>query len=149
MKILLATDGSDIAKIAGDFLARFPFPPGTEVRLVTVIRDTFLKYEDWVDWEHREGLSEQHRTDREEAEQLIREEREDLISKDAERLGSTGWTCTTEVRVGQPADEILRASAASATNPSSWALSARRASVGFTWAGSRTPSSSTHPALCW
>ena len=113
MKILLATDGSDTARIAGDFLTRFPFPPSTEVRLLNVIRDTFLKYEEWEDWE---GLGDEHRTEFEEAERLLREEREALVSKEAERLGRAGWTCSTEVRIGQPADEILRAAASLGAN---------------------------------
>jgi nucleotide-binding universal stress UspA family protein len=113
MKILLATDGSDSAKAAGDFLTRFAFPAGTEVRLLNVIRDTFLKYEEWEDWQ---GLSDDHRTELQEAEQLLREEREDLLSKEAERLGHTGWTCSTDVRIGQPAEEILGAAASLGTN---------------------------------
>ena len=113
MKILLATDGSDNAKAAGDFLTRFPLPAGTEVRLLNVIRDTFLKYEEWEDWK---GLSDAHRTEFQEAEQLLREEREGLLSKEVERLGSAGWTCSTDVRIGQPADEILGAAAALGTN---------------------------------
>ena len=113
MKILLATDGSDTAKAAGDFLRRFEFPAGTEVRLLNVIRDTFLKYEEWEDWH---GHSGDHQTEIKEAEQLLREEREDLLSKEAERLGSTGWACSTDVRIGQPADEILSAAASLGTN---------------------------------
>jgi nucleotide-binding universal stress UspA family protein len=113
MKILLATDGSDNARAAGDFLTRFAFPAGTEVRLLNVIRDTFLKYEEWEDWQ---GQSEEHRTELQEAEQLLREEREGMLSTEAERLGSAGWTCSTEVRIGQPADEILGATASLGSN---------------------------------
>ena len=113
MKILLTTDGSDNAKAAGDFLMRFAFPAETEVRLLNVIRDTFLKYEEWEDWQEP---SEEHRIELQEAEQLLREEREGLLSKEAKRLGSAGWTFSTEVRVGQPADEILNAAASMGSN---------------------------------
>ena len=113
MKILLTTDGSDNARAAGDFLTRFAFPSETEVRLLNVIRDTFLKYEEWEDWH---GQSDKHKTELEEAEQLLREEREGLLSKEAERLGGAGWTCSTEVRIGQPADEILNAAASQGSN---------------------------------
>ena len=113
MKILLATDGSDTAKAAGDFLTRFALPTDTEVRLLNVIRDTFLKYEEWEDWH---GQSNEQQTELQEAEQLLREEREGLLSKEAERLGSTGWTCSTDVRIGQPAEEILAAAASLGTN---------------------------------
>lgn len=113
MKILLATDGSDAAKTAGDFLTRFHFPPGTEVRLLNVIRDTFLKYEEWEDWEEQ---SVEHLKELEEAEQLIRREREELLAGEAERLVSAGLTCSTEVSIGQPAEEIIHASASLGAN---------------------------------
>lgn len=113
MKILLTTDGSDNARAAGDFLTRFEFPAETEVRLLNVIRDTFLKYEEWEDWH---GQSDEHRTELQEAEQMLREERESLLSQEAERLSSAGWTYSTEVRIGQPADEILNAAASQGSN---------------------------------
>ena len=106
MKILLATDGSDTARAAGDFLLRFPSPEGSEVTLLNVIRDTFFGYEELEEWQ---GLDEEYRTELEEAEQLERKEREELVAKEAERLRSAGWTCSTEVRTGQPANEIVRA----------------------------------------
>ena len=113
MKILLATDGSDAAKTAGDFLTRFNFPPGTEVRLLNVIRDTFLKNEDWEEWAEQ---SVEHLNELEEAEQLMRREREELLSGEAERLQSAGLTCSTEVSIGQPAEEIIHASASLGAN---------------------------------
>ncbi len=113
MKILLTTDGSDNARAAGDFLARFEFPAETEVRLLNVIRDTFLKYEEWEDWHEQ---SDEHRTELQEAEQMLREERESLLSQEAERLSSAGWTYSTEVRIGQPAEEILNAAASQGSN---------------------------------
>jgi nucleotide-binding universal stress UspA family protein len=39
MKILLATDGSDTARAAVDFVLRFPLPSGTQITLMTVIRE--------------------------------------------------------------------------------------------------------------
>ena len=113
MKILLATDGSDAAKTAGDFLTRINFPPGTEVRLLNVIRDTFLKREDWEEWEEQ---SVEHVNELEEAEQLIRKEREELLSEEAERLERAGLKCSTEVSIGQPAEEIIHASASLGAN---------------------------------
>ncbi len=109
MKILLATDGSDTARAAGDFLLRFPFSQGTEIRLLNVVRDTLFKYEEWEDWE---GLDDTHRQELEETEKLLRSEREEMVAKEAERLGGTAWNYSTEVRIGQPADEILHAAAA-------------------------------------
>ena len=42
MKIILATDGSESALAAVDFLARFPLPQDTEVTVVTVIDPTLF-----------------------------------------------------------------------------------------------------------
>ena len=39
MKILLATDGSNTARAAVDFVLKFPFPTGTQVTVMTVIRE--------------------------------------------------------------------------------------------------------------
>ncbi len=113
MKILLATDGSDTARATSDFLTRFPFPEGTEVRLLNVVRDTLFKYEEWED---SEDLDDEHRAELEETEQLLKAEREELVSKEAARLGDAVWTCTTEVRIGQPADEILHAATSLGAN---------------------------------
>jgi len=40
---------------------------------------------------------------------LERKEREALLSREAERLRSAGLACSTEVRIGRPADEIVHA----------------------------------------
>ena len=106
MKILLATDGSDTARAAGDFLLKFPSPAGSEVELLNVIRDTYFKSEEWEDWQ---GLDDEQRAELEEAEQLERKGREELVAEEAERLRSAGWTSSTEIRTGQPANEIVRA----------------------------------------
>ncbi len=43
MKILLATDGSDCARAAMDFLVGFPFPGDSSITLLAVIDDRTLE----------------------------------------------------------------------------------------------------------
>ena len=106
MKVLLATDGSDTSRAVVDFMMRFPVAKESEITVLNVIRDTFLKYEEW---EVFEGIDEEHRAELDETERLVRQEREEIVSAEAERLRSAGWTCETEVRTGQPASEIISA----------------------------------------
>ena len=97
MKILLATDGSDSAEAAVDFLERFPFPKGSEVKMLTVIRkDVFEEKE-------TELLSEEQRRELQETETVVRAEGEQLIASEVERLRKAGWAGSTEVRIGHPA----------------------------------------------
>ena len=49
MKILLATDGSDCARQAIDFLRRFPIPDNSSVILLTVLVKEFFKGRDKSD----------------------------------------------------------------------------------------------------
>ena len=43
MKILLATDGSDGARSATDFLLRFPFPTDSDVTVLSVVNKEVFK----------------------------------------------------------------------------------------------------------
>jgi len=103
MKILLATDGSDTAEAAVDFLARFPFPKQSEVTMLTVIREDVFEEKDV------EGLSDELRQTLKETRDSVREEGEQLIASEVERLRKAGWAGSTEVRFGHPAHEIVRA----------------------------------------
>jgi nucleotide-binding universal stress UspA family protein len=101
MKILFATDGSECAHAAVDFMERFPFPRVGEAEVLTVVnRDDFKGKEE-------ERLDEEQRKILQEAREMVQEESETLLAQSAERLRKAGWTVSTEVRDGHPAEEIV------------------------------------------
>lgn len=103
MKILLATDGSECAHAAVEFMERFPFKKNGETTVLTVInRDDFKGREE-------EQLSDEQRELLREAREMVQEESETLLAVKAERLRKAGWTVATEVRDGHPAEEIVDA----------------------------------------
>jgi nucleotide-binding universal stress UspA family protein len=103
MKILLATDGSETAESALDFVQAFPFPEDSDITLITVMEEEMLA------GTGHEGLSvEQQRTLRE-TKEAVREACEELLDKQSERLRNAGWAGSTLLRSGHPADEIVRA----------------------------------------
>ena len=103
MKILLATDGSECAHAAVDYMERFPFPEGGEAAVLTVInRDDFKGKEE-------KKLSKDQRKVLQEARDLVQEESEKLLATNAKRLRKAGWKVTSEVRDGHPAAEIVDA----------------------------------------
>jgi nucleotide-binding universal stress UspA family protein len=102
MKILLATDGSDSAKSAVDVLINFPFPRESSATVMTVIDDklfTLYKPSD---------LDEDQDRLLQETEQTIKEESEQLLQQEATRLREAGWSGSTKLCRGNPADEILQ-----------------------------------------
>lgn len=104
MKILLATDGSESARDAVDFLTAFPFPAGSEVAVVTVIKQV-------VPEEEVAGLSDEQRRTLEEASGASQKEAGELVAADAERLRDAGFIASTALHTGHPAEEIIRAAA--------------------------------------
>ena len=102
MKILLATDGSDSANAAVDFLVGFPFPPGSEVMVLAVLHAVLHPEELGV-------LSEAHREIFEHTRREEEKEAQQLLSSVVGRLRDAGWAGSTTVRTGHPADEILAA----------------------------------------
>ena len=109
MKILLATGGSDTARAAADFLVRFPFPQGSEVTLLNVVRDAFFKYEEWKEWE---GLDEEHRHELAETQRLVAKEREGLVAKehrgDLIVMGNKGKDSIESFLLGSVKRRIMR-----------------------------------------
>ncbi|NNJ93624.1 MAG: universal stress protein [Halobacteria archaeon] len=103
MKILLATDGSDSARDAVDLLIRFPFPKNSSVTVMAVID---IKNLDMVE---PYGLDADHYRILQETEQTIHEEREQLLAAESARLRDAGWSDSTEIRKGDPAEEIIQA----------------------------------------
>ncbi len=101
MKILLATDGSDSAGAALDFLADFPFPVGSEVIVLSVI--------DWRAYSVESEPGDEQALIIEETRDAVRQETEQSLAVEGERLKTAGWAGTTEIRHGDPAGEIIRA----------------------------------------
>ena len=101
MKIILATDGSNYSCRCAELLKRIPFPPATEVTVLTVIEQVMPEGEWCVAQEKDESFSEVDRSMRQEAEYLFTQEKE--------RLRSTGWTMCHMIRHGHAANQIIEA----------------------------------------
>lgn len=101
MKILLATDGSDGAFAATDFLMGLPLPEGSQVTLVTVLKAVLQDEEIAQLAPERRGIYEQARADAD-------AEAQQLLDAEAERLRSVGLAVDTEIRTGHAAEEIVR-----------------------------------------
>jgi len=106
MKILLATDGSESAEAALDFLLSFPFPKHSEVTVFTVVDKNVLEVRE------TERLDEHHRRILQEAEESLLDAGAQLLAHGVERLQEAGWACSSEVRIGHPAREIVQAAEA-------------------------------------
>jgi nucleotide-binding universal stress UspA family protein len=101
MKILLATDGSENANAALEFLLRFPFPRGSSVILLTVIDERAF-----VDTEAVE-LTAQQNTVLHEVRNTVREEAQAFLELAVQRLRERGWEATTQLRSGDVAEQII------------------------------------------
>ena len=103
MKILLATDGSEYAETALDFLLRFPLPENSSVILLTVIdKRVFVDAESVeLTTEQSEALHAVHNT--------VREEAQAFLDMAAQRVAALGLAVTVQLRSGDVAGEILAA----------------------------------------
>jgi nucleotide-binding universal stress UspA family protein len=102
MKILLATDGSETATAAVQYVAAFPFPADTEVTVISVIKDVLretqietLTPEQWDAFEQTKDTTEV------EVDVVVRES--------ASILQDAGYAASTAIRTGHPAAEIIAA----------------------------------------
>lgn len=103
MRILLATDGSESAEAALDALVSFPFPSDSELTVLTVVdSDIFRK-------EEASGITDEQKEALQETEQIVQEEARELLLRESARLGEAGWSESSELRIGHPAEEIVRA----------------------------------------
>ncbi len=103
MKILLATDGSDYADTALDFLLRFPFPDDCSVILLSVIdKRVFV---DAAEVELTQAQSDALHAVR----NTVREETEAFLDAAAQRVRERGWAVTVQLRTGDVAEEIILA----------------------------------------
>ncbi|MEA1889525.1 MAG: universal stress protein [Pseudomonadota bacterium] len=102
MNILIATDGSEYASNALDFVLRFPFPHDSKMTVLSVVDDIpMLQAElDALNDAQSEALKE--------ANKQLHEEAEELVEREGGRLREDGWPGQTMVRSGKPVDEILR-----------------------------------------
>lgn len=103
MNILIATDGSDNASNALNFMLRFPFPRGSKMTVLTVVTDIpMLPAElDVLDEAQTEALDL--------ANQHLVEDAKERVAREGERLRKYGWSGETMVRNGNPVSEILHA----------------------------------------
>ena len=105
MKLLLATDGSECARRALDFLHHFPFPSDSELILLTVIdKDLYGSHKS------EESLSEEHRATWLKTKEILASDAEKLLETEVDRFGDAGLHWSTRVCYGQPAEEVLKIS---------------------------------------
>lgn len=101
MKILLATDGSDCADAALDFLLRFPFPDNSTVLLLTVIDERVF-----VDAKSVE-LTQAQSNELHAVRNTVREEAQAFLDAVAQRIRERGWAVTVELRSGDVTESII------------------------------------------
>jgi nucleotide-binding universal stress UspA family protein len=101
MKILLATDGSDTARAAVDFLVGFPLPTATQVTVATVVKEV-------LPGDAVSQLSDEHRQAFEAARAAAEDEARDMLDGEIARLGQAGVAAQGRVLVGRPAEQIVR-----------------------------------------
>ena len=101
MKILLATDGSDSARAAVDFLLGFPLPSAAEVTVMTVISEVLHSDE-------MQGLSDEKRQAFEDVRRREDRDAQRLLDGEVERLRQAGFEARGEIRTGHAAEEIVR-----------------------------------------
>jgi len=101
MKILLATDGSDTARAAVDFLVGFPLPPESEVMVMTVIKEVLYS-------EQLQQLTKEQREEFDSARADAEAEVRQLLGEEARRLRQAGLVADSRVCSGPPAEEIVR-----------------------------------------
>jgi len=103
MKILLATDGSDSANTAIDYLRAFPLPPDSEVILMTVIEKEVYHSRKKAEL-NAEQLELLQQTKR-----MLKGKARELLEAARQRLGDQLRSGVTLIRSGHPAREIVRA----------------------------------------
>jgi nucleotide-binding universal stress UspA family protein len=101
MRILLATDGSSSAGAALDFLLGFPFPAGSEAIVLSVIDNRSFPGDD--EFGDAFGIALQ------ETPEVQKGETERLLAAAGQRLREAGWAESTQIRNGNPAEEIIQA----------------------------------------
>jgi nucleotide-binding universal stress UspA family protein len=101
MKILLATDGSESAHAATEFLIGFPLPKHAEITVTTVIKEILPD-------EKILHLSEERRQAFEAARAAAETEATTLLEAEAQALKAAGLAAEARIEVGSPAEAIVR-----------------------------------------
>jgi nucleotide-binding universal stress UspA family protein len=102
-RILLAVDESEHSRRCVELLTRFPLPDGVEIHAVSVVR----RYDPFPGLvpDDPTGFRQEVKAERDRR----RRSTERLLERAARPLAASGRPATTEVRVGDPATEILAA----------------------------------------
>jgi nucleotide-binding universal stress UspA family protein len=100
MKILLATDGSDTARAAVDYLLAFPLPTEASFMVATVIREVLAA--DVID-ELDDAQRETYDSARSDAERSARA----LLDGEMQRIRAAGFDADSRILTGHPAEEIV------------------------------------------
>lgn len=103
MKILLATDGSPHSQAAVAILRRIPFPPGSDLTVVTVVEQSELLSAAGMDMSTKDRDLFNHLHDRR------RQEAERLLAQEAAQIEGSEWTVRAIRREGHIAPQILDA----------------------------------------
>ncbi len=101
MKILLATDGSDTARLASDFLIGFPLPAGSQITLTTVIKAV-------LSVDKVERLSADRRLKFDSMQKTAEDDARILLENEAVRLAEAGFATDIKVLVGHTAEQLVR-----------------------------------------
>lgn len=101
MNILIATDGSEDAGNALNFVLRFPFPRDSKMTVLAVVSDIPMLPAEL------EALDDTQNEALQLANRRLREEAEERVASEGRRLLEDGWPGETMVRNGNPVDEIL------------------------------------------
>ncbi len=101
MNILIATDGSEYARCALDFMLRFPFPRESKMTVLNVVNDIPMTEEElsFLDEDQNEML--------EDANEYLMKDAEELVARESKRLVEDGWPVESIVKTGSPVDQIL------------------------------------------
>ncbi len=102
MNILIATDGSEDAANALNFMLRFPFPRSSKMTVLTVVSDIPMLPEEL------DALDDSQREHLDRANKQLLADAEQLVQRESARLREDGWPGDTLVRNGNAVDEILR-----------------------------------------
>lgn len=105
MKLLLATDGSKSASLALDFLRVFPLPSESDLTILTVVDKELFNEEE----EESDSLTEEHRDSLRKTREMLDADAEQLLAQESQRFQNPELTWSTQVRYGQPAEEIVKA----------------------------------------
>ncbi|HMK49277.1 MAG TPA: universal stress protein [Thermodesulfovibrionales bacterium] len=105
IKILLATDGTDYARRAGEVLSSIPFRTNTKVAILHVVTPAFYDVPD----KFMEKIAESAREDLKKYRAVELRESREILERTAEHLSAQFSNIEKLTAMGEPSDEILYA----------------------------------------